>query len=142
MRAKSKEEIERWYQISKETRNNTDKFYWYWSTFSGGTLVLLFNFINNIESIDLISKTALRFCSWFILLSFILGPLRNFLNNYITVNLNLIDTSQDKDDGRTLKGRANKLSFFRNIFGLLSIVLYIFGLLLVTMVVNILFLYS
>ncbi len=128
-------------EIKKETRTMTDKFFWNWTMLSGATLVLLFNFINDIGPINFLIREYLRFAILFILISFIFSPLRNFLSNDITARLNLIgSTTHDKDGGVSLVKGAKILSFFRNIFSLLSVVFYIFGLILIALTVNILYL--
>lgn len=128
-------------KLSKEARTSHEKFHWHWSILAGVTLTIVINFIRDIEQVDEPLKVLVRFAIIFILLSLIFSPLRNLLSISIVSETAryyqlssmraVVDTKKERN--KTF-WRSKIKSFFVDIFALLSILLYILGLILMACV--------
>ena len=127
-------------ELRRESRDSMQHFYWYWTTLSGGTLALLLNFIKDINPInDFAIKILLTYGIIFILAALVFSPVRNFLHAYI-VSKTAAFQNISKEEAKHFPKIHMWLMVAVRILMLLSILLYIFGLVLVARAVFELFL--
>jgi len=135
-------------QLEAEARERHDQFNWYWTGLAGATLTLLFNFISSGKNIhNSGTEILLREAIVFISCALIFAPLANLLGGVLTGWTSLSmrrkkDETIEEHNRRValLYRNGKRLSFVRNCLALLSIGLYILGIVCIGIVMNALFL--
>ena len=123
-----------YYELKRESRITTEKFYWHWSILAGGTLTLLVGYLKDIGPLPDNLATLFRWGLIGVLLSLIFAPLHNLFSSFI---LNAYAHSKNNETDiphRVFEKRIQFLSVIKDCIGGLSIFVYAAGLIAITYV--------
>ena len=122
-----------YYELKRESRITIEKFFWHWSILAGGTLTLLVGYLKDISPLPHTLALLFRWGLVGVLLSLILAPLSNLFSSFVISRYAHLKDPEEEDVERLEKSIA-LFSRLRDISGVLAILVYCLGLILITYV--------